>query len=190
MMMRGLVKSGIVLSFVIATAAAAQAQEVIAIKKGTFVVDDMRNNSFSLTGTRGFSVEGSINLASAAYDVIELCWLPECAPGTVLDLSDSWGGSDVFAQVRLRGKTSGDEPDQGRFLAISASVTLPPIGDGPVTVTVPFDFSGFFSFGEPAIGGTVLGGGQATITLVPLAEDPRFWHIQQIVYEFSPVNRR
>jgi hypothetical protein len=194
MMMRGLAKSGIVLLFVVVAAAGAHAQDLVAIKKGTFVVDDMRNNSFSIAGTRGLSVKGSINLASASYDIIEQCWLPECAPGTVLDLSDSWGGSDVTALVRYRGKTQDETSDDdfGRFLAISASVTLPPMSDGPVTITVPFDFTGLLTW--PVNGQTtaltLLGGGRATLTLVPLGEDPRFWHIQQIVFRFTPVNRR
>jgi hypothetical protein len=194
MIKQGLAKAGIVLSLVVAAAAAAHAQSVIAINRGTFVVDDMRDNSFAIAGNHGFSVEGSINLASAAYDIIEQCWLPECAPGTVLDLSDSWGGSDVSALERFRGKTPDDASNDefGRFLAVSASVTLPPIADGPVTVSVPFDFTGTFIFplDGQSTGVTLLGGGVATLTLVPLAEDPRFWHIQQIVFDFRPVNRR
>ena len=196
MMVRRFAKIGIVSFFVVVAAgAAAHAQAVVGINKGMFVVDDMRNNSFSIAGTRGVSVTGSINLASAPYDVIDRCWLPECAPGTVLDLSDSWGGSDVTALVRYRGKTlnetSGGE-DFGRFLAISASVTLPPMSDGPVTTTVPFDFTGMLTWpaDRQSTGVTLLGGGTATLTLVPLAEDPRFWHIQQIVFRFTPVNRR
>jgi hypothetical protein len=197
MISQRLAKSGIVMALVLATGATGNAQSVVAIREGTFTVDDTRNNSMSVSGTQGFRFDGSFSLARAQYEAIEQCWLPECAPGTVVDLSDSWVGGDIFGTAQFRGKTypgvGCGSCDGSLFLAFSASVTMPPISDQPVILTVPFDFAGVFSFGlnGPRPDSVPLtGGGTATVTLVPLAEDPNFWHIERVVFEFTPLNSR
>lgn len=189
-------KTGTIPSLLLAVASAADAQ-VISIKEGTFVIDDARNSTITLTGTQGFRFDGSVSLGSASYEAIEQCWVPECPPGTVVDLSDSWGGGDVFGLVQFRGKTHDDigglNSDAAFFIALSASVTMPPLRAGPVTVSVPFAFASVFSFGlngRRPRSVPVTGGGTATLTLVPLAEDPSNWHIQRIEFEFTSADRR
>ena len=198
MMRPTLAKCGILLALVLAAGSAVDAQSVVAIKEGTLIIDDTRNNSVSLSGTQGFRIDGSFSLARAEYDAIERCWQPECAPGTVIDLSDSWVGGDIFATAQFRGKTyidvGGGSADASLLLGFSASVELPALSGQPVTLTVPFEFAGAFTFGlnGPRPDQVPLtGGGTAAVTLVPLAEDPNnFWHIQQVVFEFSPLDRR
>src|SRR4030095_8213480 len=84
MISQRLAKSGIVMALVLATGANGNAQSVVAIREGTFTVDDTRNNSMYVSGTQGFRFDGSFSLARAQYEAIEQCWLPECAPGTVV----------------------------------------------------------------------------------------------------------
>jgi hypothetical protein len=194
MISHGLVKSGIVVALVLATGAAADAQSVVAIREGTLTVDDRINHSVQISGTQGFSFDG--NLASS-YGPIDSCVSLECAPGTVIDLSDEWSGFDVGGIVQFRGKTyaeiGGISADASMFIAVSASVQLPAMSGQRETLTVPFDFAGAFLFGLQGSrpdSVPITGGGTVTITLVPLAEDPNLWHIELVVFEFTPVERR
>ena len=197
MISHGLPKSGILVAFVLAAGVVAEAQSVVAIREGTFTINDDGTNSVSLSGTQRFNADGSVSLARAPFPAINRCSNPECGQGTVVDLSGSWVGGDVFVIAQFRGKTyadvGGTSSDASLLIGFTASVELPAVTGQPVTLTVPFDFSGAFTFGlnGPRPDQVPLtGGGTATVTLVPLAEDPNFWHIERVVFEFTPIQRR
>jgi hypothetical protein len=198
------VKIGIVvLSLLTLAVRQSIAQEVVAIRGGTFSVEVdpvtlAEQNSLEIFGTSGFKLEGSVSLASNEFNGVALCKFPECPPGTVIPVNDAWSGGDMFVTARLQGVTytavGGPGDDASAEIGFSASVTLPPMSDGPVTISVPFDSAGHFAFGlnGPDPRRVLLaGGGEATFTLVPLAESAgQTWLIQRVVFDFRPVEAR
>jgi hypothetical protein len=66
---------------------------------------------------------------------------------------------------------------------------MPAMSDGPVTLTVPFEFSGSFAHGLTGseVQQTPLtGGGEATLLLQP-GFDGTSWIIERVVFEFDPA---
>ncbi len=191
------VKSGIVLSLLIGASAAPATAEVIAVKKGTFVVEGGEGR-LNLFGTRDFRLNAVVSLHGGFFPAFAECELPEeCPPGRTLDLTANWSGGDIFGSAELRGVTyasiGGPSDDASASVGFSGSVTLPSTITGPATISVPFDFAGHFSYGlngpDPK-SDLLTGGGRATLTLVPHPENPQNWMIQKVVFEFRPVETR
>jgi hypothetical protein len=117
-------------------------------------------------------------------------------PGTVLDVHAFWSGNDLGGIAKLRGityeKVGSLDSDSSAAMGISGSVTMPPLSDGPVSVTVPFEFAGSFAYGlngpDPQRA-LLAGGGRATFFL-RLHDEGTTWVIQRVVFDFNPVEQR
>lgn len=189
MVMNSVAKRGTLLAllFVVVTAAApVSAQDVVRINHGTLVWT-VPISSFDLSGTKGFRAEGGFSTLDGFFP----CFFEGCPGGTVLDLSASWGGLGIGERARLRGVeyplgALSDESASVFFFVDAGSITLPPVTEGTVTLSTPFQFTG--SFSAPTTGASLTGAGIATVTLGP--GDPGTWGIQQVVFEFFPNTRR
>ena len=117
-----------------------------------------------------------------------------------VNLIAAWSGLDVFGSGELRDRTfpTISSESVGVVLGFTSAVTLPPMSEGPVTVSVPFEFAGTFGYDldspEPKQA-LLTGGGTATLTLVPHPEPhpetgARTWLIQKIEFKFEPVESR
>jgi hypothetical protein len=190
------VKTGILLSFcfLLIAAPVTAADEVIAIKEGTFGFESGEGR-LDISGTRNFRLNALVFLHGGFFPAFDLCQLPECPPGTELELTARCSGLDVFGNVELRGRSfpTVSTDDVGVVFGFSGSVTLPAISGGTVTVSVPFDFAGTFGYdldtSEPKQA-LLTGGGDATLTLVPHPEDNQKWLIEKIEFQFQPVDSR
>jgi hypothetical protein len=179
------------------TVATSAQERSLAINRGTFVfVASDSRGTFDLDGTGGLRLQATVALADGNFAAIDRCnTVPECPPGTVLDLSAGWGGLGVTGTARFRGNTydmGGGNSGASLVVALAGSAVLPPLSEGPVTVSAPFDFAGRFAYDLNDMAKELLltGGGIVTLTLVPQAENLGTWAIQQAVFEFRPPGQR
>lgn len=189
------VRMGIVIAFLVGATARPATAEVISIVGGTFVFVVGGGAQLDIFGTRGFRLQAGPG--TGRFDAIDLCRLPECGPGTVVDLSARWSGNDLTGTAILRGTTYEDlgglDSPNSADIRFAGQVTMPPITDGPVSITVPFEFAGRFRFaemGQLPQDALLTGGGLVTLSLEPLPADPNSWTIKSVVFEFSPVQRQ
>jgi hypothetical protein len=189
------VKTGIVFAILMTVAASASA-EVITIVGGTFTYDGDVGGRLNVAGNRGFTIDAGTGFG--IFNAFNQCHVsaPECPPGTVVEINARWSGSDLGGTAALRGKTY---PDLGSFnspnwadVRFSGRITMPPMSDGPVSVTVPFDFAGRFIYGPDFETGTqealLTGGGLATFHFAPHPNFPS-WYMRSAEFEFRPVKR-
>jgi hypothetical protein len=166
---------------------AAQDEAVISIRSGSFVVDaDVARHPFELVGTKGFRASGSVFIDGGHFTAWTTCnQVPECVPGATVPIDASWGGLDLPATIKYRGKTFGTiGDDSGMVIGFSGNLTLPAMSTEPTTVTVPFEFAGRF-FHVDVGGGLLTGGGTAAFELVWGVEDS--WVIERVTFEFQQL---
>jgi hypothetical protein len=168
------------------------ADDVVVIKSGAFTFE-ARNGQLDISGTQGFTFASEVDLSGGTFGAYDICQTPECPPGTTLDLDAGWSGNDLIGQARLRGITyhnvGGLDADSGAVIRFSGTVTMPPMSDEPVTITVPFGFSGTFAYGltgEEREVFSLTGGGEATLLLRPDFEGIS-WIIDRVVFDFDPA---
>jgi hypothetical protein len=169
------------------------ADDVVVIKGGTFSFE-AGNGQLDISGTQGFTFASEVDLSGGTFGAYDLCQVPECPPGTTLDLDAGWSGNDLLGRARLRGITYDDvgrlDGDSGAVIRFSGTVTMPPMSDEPVSIAVPFRFSGRFSYGltgpEEFESVSLTGGGDATLLLRPDFEGTS-WIIDRVVFDFDPA---
>jgi hypothetical protein len=192
-----LVKIGIIAAFFAGVAAPAPAQD-ITVRHGTFIFERGEGGILDISGNRGFRLEAGA-LTSGRFDAVDQCrFTPECPEGTVLELGGVWIGLDLPGTARFRGKTYGDlggfDSPNSAGIEFFGKFTMPPIGDGPVSISVPFTFAGTFLYGDAQGSQTALlsGGGEVTLFLEPFPGE-NSWQVQAAEFEFRPnakLNRR
>ena len=189
------VKNGILLSILVFAPAVSATAEVIAIKSGTLSFGTgAGSNRLVISGTRDFRFEGST--LTGINEPYESCGFGACEPGQTATLHATWTGNDLPGVAELRGQTYPDVggPNSPNWLRVtfSGDVPIPPVGDEPVTITVPFDFAGIFVYApdleSPTQRALLTGGGVVTFVLVPGA-DGTSWSARSAVFEFRPVRR-
>lgn len=188
------VRTGIVLSVLTAAAARPAMAEVITIKQGTFTTESESGGRLSIAGTRGFTMDAGTHFGF--FNAFNQCSVPECVPGTVVEINAGWSGNDLPGTATLRGQTypdlGGPMSPNGAEILFSGQITMPPMSDGPVSVTVPFDFAGEFRYGPdldtPQQKAFLTGGGFVTFLLKPF-QDGTSWFIESVEFEFRPVKR-
>ena len=192
---REFAKTGTVLSFLIFAAAASATAEVITIKSGTLSFGTGAGaQRLVISGNRDFRFEGST--LSGINEPYESCGFGACEPGRTATLHAHWSGNDLPGVAELRGQTY---PDVGGLnspnhleVTFSGDVPIPPVGDRPVRITVPFDFAGRFIYApdpaSPPREALLTGGGVVTFVLVPGA-DGTSWSARSAEFEFRPVRR-
>ncbi len=150
--------------------------------------------TISLTGTRGFTLTGSVSTFDGLFQPWESChFSPACVPGAPIDITAAWSGSGIRqATATLDGATfphvgtlSSDNQAVVRFIG---SAIAPSFTGDLVSLTTPFVFEGSFS----SLGGMELlyGSGTATLFLQKAfgeAEGLRpAWDVIGARYEFVP----
>lgn len=200
---RSRVKTGVVLVILAVSAAPSKAQDeqVVSVKRGTFVFEAVETsfrveNELRIFGTRGFVLDAFITFLPLS-EAIEQCRFPGCTPGTVVSLADQWGGGDVTFSAKLRGVTYNSSGGLGEdsfvWLGVSGSITMPPMRDGPASITAPFELAGLVALGEQGPDpqrALLAGGGLVTVTLVPNQLSGASWFIQRLVFTFRPLASR
>jgi hypothetical protein len=187
-----LVKMGIIVALLPGVAAPATA-EVISILHGTFVFEVGEGGALDISGNRGFKLE-AFAFPGGRFDAEDTCRSPDCPPGTVVQLGAVWVGSDLPGTARLRGQryedVGGLTSPSSAAIEFSGEVTMPPMSDGPESITVPFDLTGTFVYGEGQGSQTALlsGGGEVTLFLEPYP-GVNSWQVRGAVFEFRPVKQ-
>jgi hypothetical protein len=147
----------------------------------------------TLTGT-GFTFDG--RGGTGVFMARDQCLVPECVPGTAVDLHATWSGSDLPGTATLGGRTFtpvGSLASDASLLASWSGELLLPADFSGGAVSAPFWFSGlFFYSSEPtAMTGPLdlFGQGRATLTFAPSSVAPGTFALSAARYEFggSPV---
>jgi hypothetical protein len=193
-------KIGLLVALFVGGTAASATGQIVSIRQGTFVISSFGSlpvGALDISGTRGFKFEAVTS--GGAFPAVRCALEPSCPPGTVVGLEGEWSGPDVGGTVRLQGATyeeiGSNATHHNAVIMVSGQVTMPPMSDGPRTITVPFDFAGRFSYEveDPLSVESVLliGGGSVTLFLEPLESYPGFesWSITRAEFVFRPVKR-
>src|SRR5688500_13785276 len=118
------------------------ADDVVVIKQGTFSFA-AGEGQLDVSGTQGFAFTAAVNISGGFFNAYEQCQFPECAPGTTVDLNAMWTGNDVGGDARLRGiqydNVGSLDADSSAGIHFTGTVTMPPMSDQPVSITVPFE---------------------------------------------------
>jgi hypothetical protein len=183
-------KFGIVLAILVCAARPAESQ-VISIIDGTFISEG-GGGQLNISGTQAFRLEAAA--LTGRFDAVDQCFVPECPPGTVVELGARWIGNDLPGTATLRGKTYDDvgglDSLNSADVRFAGQFVMPPLSDGPVSITVPFDFAGRFAYSEDLSevqDALLTGGGQVTLVLEQLFQGS--WSIRSAAFEFRPVRR-
>ena len=143
-----------------------------------------------------FTFEGGSHPSAGIFEPWNLCTLPECLPGTTVDLLARFLGNDLPGTATFHGTpyTSvgglGMEAAQ-MFVEFTGSLAIPTLFAGGV-LTAPFQFEGQFAYPEgPFFELTwlgLLGSGTASLTFRPWGPDfPGALSLTAAVYDFDPA---
>src|SRR5215831_4400862 len=153
----------------------------------------------SLTGDRGFSLDGFALLPESRLDAKLQC-LPSCFPGTIISLVAIAGGNDLRGQATLDGilypfpsvgSVGCDFVDcASAGVIFDGQVVAPPFGQSStVVLTAPVEFTGSFFHIDNGVQSDETLAGIATATLT-LREDSFFgsshWEFDHITYDLVP----
>ncbi len=151
------------------------------------------NMQVEIRGTQGLRVNGGGDRVGGVFEPLEQCSVPECVPGTVIDLRAFWSGSDFNGGVRLHGKNypfgSVDDSIFNGLVSFTGTVVAPEFtADGVANVSAPFTWD-FMLFFPPSLGGGTIefvGSGMATLNLqqVTWADFGSFWRVSGATYAF------
>jgi hypothetical protein len=182
------VKMGIITACLSGVAAPVKAQD-ITIRHGTFVFERGVGGTLDISGNRGFRLEASAS-TSGRFDPMDQCNLtPECPPETVIGLNSMWVGLDLPGTARFRGTTYGDvgglDSPNSAGIEFFGEFTMPPMSDGPASITVPFTLAGTFLYGDAQGSQTAFlsGGGEVTLFLERYPGE-NSWQVQGAEFEF------
>jgi hypothetical protein len=171
------------------------AADVVSIKRGLFSFQNGAGD-LDISGNKGFRFVSRVFVSGGIFNPYSQCQTPDCPPGAVVSLEGRWIGNDARGSATFMGKTyddvGGGDSDSGADIAFAGSVTMPPMSDGPVSVTAPFDFSGSFAYGltgsDPQE--VLLAGGGRVILLLQPNVDGNSWELVRADFEFTPVENR
>ena len=121
-----------------------------------------------LVAPRGFTVDarGGEGFFGPGFD----CFYG-CTPGSALDLSANWGGSDLAGTATFEGVSyplGGVNQDGNVSLRFVATGAIPARVQDTLELSAPFQFTGIFwhgLLGTDAMAETLLGAGRVTTTL-------------------------
>jgi hypothetical protein len=166
--------------------------EPITITGGSLVFptgDFFQAGPISLTGTRGFSIQGFVRTDEASIPGLSF-GIP---PGSSFPPADITSSAWFDTTLTLDGRTF---PDVGFFhfptntflqLDLVTPLMAPELQPSPVTVTAPFTFTGSFfadDFVHPRLQASFRGSG--TVSAIFSAEAGGFWRSEGVRYEFTP----
>jgi hypothetical protein len=165
--------------------------EPITITAGSFEFPEIaiaQGAPISLTGTRGFSLQGFVDSGESTFGA--LC--TPCTPDITLSVgADLFGSALLVSTATLDGQTYLDVNQFSSPVAIAltlaGSAHLPALQASPAMVIAPFTVTGTFSFLDiqgqlPPVEIPIRGAGNVTMTLTPA---PQSWAAAPIRYDFT-----
>ena len=170
----------------IATPAAA---EPVRITSGSvFLPGLVQSGTLDISGTQGFSLTaGTDNASEAFWD----CSVPECVPGTPLDLFVHLGGPTLInASATLNGVSypDVDSMDAPAYtnLFFRGGAVAPEVG-APTSIETPFTLDGGFYLAGTGLLRELTGAGTATLFLRPYGapDFPPSWFVEGVRFDFA-----
>jgi len=168
--------------------------EPIKITGGSLVFESGALNqggSISLVGTRGFSLQGTLDSGEIFISPLEEC--RPCVPTSTFSIGGSitGAGSGGVLQLTLDGQTYSDIASTVSLetlgLDLFGTITLPQLQTSPVVVTAPFTLAGLFETFDPDrphVTAAIQGAGTASLMLAPASIGP-FWDLRGVRYDFA-----
>lgn len=181
----------VLLTLALLPAAPARA-ETIQITSGAWQWSGLAGaGSLILTG-QGFTLDAQTGVSGVFWPYLQ-CHVPECHPGTTVNLEAHWDGLDVPGTATIHGTTvrvGSLDPTFGGVIAdFRGSLTIPSAFTAGA-VSAPFTFTGLFQYPEtPTITHRfpLFGSGTATLTFAPYQASPGALLMTDVRYEFSDV---
>jgi hypothetical protein len=184
-------------------AASHAAADPVTITGGSIVFSEpslFQVGSMSITGTRGFSVSGSVDSGETGVGPLRSCFPCEPTPTFSVDLGV--GTFSIFNGVAtLDGKTypdlNGLNSVNNVLLHLAGSTELPPVNAASIAIRAPFMVAAGSEFqfevvpesdGQPPVVGIVAlrGRGVATVTFHANSSAP-VWEFSSVRYDFQPT---
>ena len=136
---------------------------------------------------QGFSFEGITINSSGVFMPHLDCVVPECVPGSVVDLTARWIGADIPGIATINGTTytteGGVNAENSLVAEWLGSLTIPMDFTGG-TLTAPFNFTGaFFISGSGKV--DLFGAGTTSLNFVPYAAFPGAFQLTSATYDFE-----
>lgn len=121
---------GLIVPFLLTAAASPATAEVITIKHGSFVWPETQAGRIVLSGNRGFRLQ--VGTQTGIFNPWDRCSsVPECQPGTVVEIAARWSGNDLPGTAALRGRTYDDVGSANSFngarVEFDGQITMPPM---------------------------------------------------------------
>ena len=201
--MARLARIGCAATVIVALTAVPSLADPISILHGSILITggSLPNGPVSLTGSRGFSLVGTVAPSAGLTGLFGQCVVPECTPGSRIDFGLDLAGASGFLSGTMT--IEGDRYDISEsvtamadvFVHIDGSVLAPDMGPARPTVSAPFSLTGrafaLTPFGESGHDDLLFGRGIATVTLVPYPPNPDFgpsWMVDSARFDFvQPV---
>ncbi len=142
--------------------------------------------SFSLSGDRGFTMQGATDIYSGIFSPALQCSIGPCLPGTLVDLHAAWVGNDLPATVTLDGRSYTNvgslSGDSSAFVDFSGGFVAPPLAAAALLQS-PFTFHGGFYATDANV--SLEGSGIASIWLREGLDGG--WQTAEVRYDFGPA---
>ncbi|HVJ27681.1 MAG TPA: PEP-CTERM sorting domain-containing protein [Vicinamibacterales bacterium] len=178
-----------ILSAVLVVARPAQA-ETIVITSG--FLEWMRPTGVTTIQLAGPGFTFSGTAGSGIFEPLDSCGVPECVPGSIVDLHAYWIGLDLPGTATYEGTTYTPVGSANALAGMEARWTgnlLIPGDFSGGALTAPFQFAGTFSFRDTFAGQetdvNLVGAGQTTLNFTPFPNYPGAFRLDAIRYEFD-----
>jgi len=166
--------------------------EPVTITGGALVFtsgDLFQGGSISLTGTRGFSLEGAVASGEGTVPGLGFGFLPGSilVPGSGNLSGNAWVG----ATATLDGQTFPNVGDAGSLTSFSlnlfVTMMLPELQASPITVTAPFTATGSLFRADPDLPPLEASfQGSGTVAAIFSEAPGGFWDSGGVRYDFTP----
>lgn len=166
--------------------------ETIQISSGAWHWSGLAGSGDLVLAGEGFTLDAHTGVSGVFWPYLQ-CNVPECHPGTTVNLESHWSGLDVSGTATINGTSvpvgSLDPEDGGVIADFRGSVTIPSSFTAG-SVTAPFTFTGLFQYPEtPTLTHRfpLFGSGTATLTFAPYQAFPGALLMTGVRYEFNDV---
>jgi hypothetical protein len=141
--------------------------------------------SLSLTGTRGFSLEGGVDSGETRIDPLGQCG--PCVPASTMSVGALLTGfaflsTDATLDGHSYSNVGGSLSDTNAFLELVGTIAVPKVGESPIVITAPFTLRASFFQPSPTRSVPIRGGGVATLMMAPQFSE--FWELRGVRYDF------
>ena len=168
------------------------AADPVSVTSGfVWVTDPSSQGPISISGTRGFSIEGFVSPLQGRVDPFHIDCVFGCLPGSTISLGAAFFGSAVAGTATLDGNdyalTQGVDDPAAAGLEFVASAMVPALTGSSLVLSVPFHLTGS-TFSTPAGDAALRGHGLVSLSLSPsppISGLPRGWAVDGVRYDFS-----